>query len=226
MHSLHPPVLILGSENIPAIGPCLITANHYWHPDFRAWWLALAISAAVPAEMHWIVTFGLRSPGLLGPLSRWAFPRGAVMWGFTSMPPIPPDPTEVEARARAVRLALEYARRTPAPLIGLAPEGHDLPGGALGVPPSGVGRFILLLSEYCPQIVPVGVFFATRTDQPSSTAQASKRLCVRFGPPYRLALPQGLNAAGRDRLASDTVMRHIAAQLPSNLHGAYPLESQ
>jgi hypothetical protein len=214
MRSLKPSPVILGGEHIPMQGPCLVTANHYWHPDFRAWWLALIISASVPLEMHWIVTSGWRSPGLLGPLSRWAFPRGAAVWGFTSMPPIPPAPEEVEARARAVRHALEYARHAPAPVIGLVPEGHDLPGGVLGEPPSGVGRFIWLLSQYCTAIIPVGVCFEAGASQPAP-------LEVRFGPAYSLRLPPGLSSDERDTLVSEQVMRAIAPLLPPELRGPY-----
>jgi hypothetical protein len=125
----------------------LLTLNHYSSPTCPAWWLTLAISAAVPFEIHWIVTANLRYLGRLGPLSRWALRRLAAVYGFTLMPAMPPDPAEAAARARAVRQALDYTQRSPAPVVGLAPEGRDFPGARLGAPASGVGRFLLLLHE-------------------------------------------------------------------------------
>lgn len=220
-------LLVLGEEHIPQGGPCLITANHYWHPDFDAWWLVLAISSLVPQEIHWVATSAWRSPGLLGALSRWLFPRGSAVWGFTAMPPIPPDPWEVEARAQAVRKVLGYARASAAPLIGLAPEGRDVTGGSLGEPPSGAGRFILLLSQYCSKITPVGVYYGSGEDGQKPP------LTLHFGSPYVLE-PPGRQVVGRhagrplhtsaeerDRRVSEQVMRRIAALLPEALRGPY-----
>jgi len=45
---LQPPLQVEGREYIPACGPCLLTVNHYTRPGLRAWWLALAVSAALP----------------------------------------------------------------------------------------------------------------------------------------------------------------------------------
>ena len=71
---LQPPLQIEGREHIPPGGPCLLTVNHYTRPGLRAWWVALAasaalspqvdlpanaalsISAALPTEVHWLIT--------------------------------------------------------------------------------------------------------------------------------------------------------------------------
>ena len=47
----------------------------------------------------------------------------------------------------AVRRLFAYARSTPNPILGLAPEGMDLPGGILGWPPPGGGRVMLQLAR-------------------------------------------------------------------------------
>lgn len=112
---------ISNPENIPKSGPCLLVMNHYARPGFPAWWIALGISAAVPFEIHWMMTAAWTHMGPLEPVTRWLFPRLAGVYGFTTTPPMPPDPTEVEARARAVRQVLGYARGTQSPVIGLAP---------------------------------------------------------------------------------------------------------
>lgn len=203
-----PPLKIYGVENIPASGPCLVTTNHYARPGFRAWWLALAVSAAVPAEVHWLVTSAWTYPDRLRsatvtPLTRWVLRRLAQVYGFSSLPPMPPDPDEVSERAGAVRRVLRYARQHERPLIGLAPEGGDFAApGTLAVPPPGVGRFILHLSALGLEISPVGVF------------EENDGLCLRFGARYRLDASPGLSASARDRFASRQVMQRIAELIP------------
>ncbi len=217
---LRPPLHVEGQAHIPARGPCLLTMNHYTRlatadtPPFRAWWLALAVSAVVPAAIHWVVTEAWTYPDplrahLITPTTRWLFRRIARIYGFTSMPPMPPDPRDVMARTLAVRHVLAYARTTAEPLIGLAPEGGDAPGGVLQMPPSGVGRFIIHLARLGLPIVPIGAF------------EADGVFCLRFGPAYRLDVSPALSAAERDRGARLMVMRHIAAQLPASLRGEF-----
>ena len=127
---LQPPLKIYGTENIPQSGPGLVTTNHYTRPGLRAWWLALAVSSAVPAEIHWLITSAWTYPDRLRsatitPLSRWILKRLAQIYHFTAMPPMPPNPAETLERAAAVRRVLRYARLNERPLIGLAPEGGD-----------------------------------------------------------------------------------------------------
>jgi hypothetical protein len=218
--ALRPPLHVDGQEHIPTSGPCLLTINHYARQIsddaaiFRAWWLALGVSAVVPAEIHWIVTEAWTYPDpfrahLVTPATRWLFRRVAQVYGFTSMPPMPPDPHDVMARALAVRRILAYASVTSNPLIGLAPEGGDAPGGVLQTPPSGVGRLITHLARLGLRITPVGGF------------EADGAFCLRFGPAYSLETFPTLSAVERDRATSAVVMRHIAAQLPAHLRGEF-----
>lgn len=214
MALLQPPAQITGIENIPQTGPYLLTINHYTRPGFGAWWLALAASAALTAEVHWVVTGAWTYPDplrerLFSPATRWAFQRMAAVYGFTSMPPMPPRAEDTLARARAVRQALAYARRTPQAVIGLAPEGQDFPGGVLGQPPPGVGRFILHLAGMGLRILPVGAF------------EDGERFCLRFGAAYVLEIPTGFTADERDRLVSRAVMGQIARLLPVSLQGSF-----
>jgi hypothetical protein len=60
---LNPPLQVLGKENIPQHGPCIVTMNHYHRAGFGAQWLALAIAASVPADMHWVMTGEFTYPG-------------------------------------------------------------------------------------------------------------------------------------------------------------------
>ena len=207
---LKPPLFVFGKENIPANGPCVVTVNHYSRPGFFAGWIALATAATVPVEMHWVVTGELLYLGKLGsPLSRWALARIAKTYGFTTMPPMPPRPVDVEARAKAVKKVLKLVKQSGNTVLGLAPEGADQGGGRLSLPPSGVGRFGLLLASSGSAFVPVGAY------------EADGALCLHFGPAYRLSVPSGLSADEKDRVAAEVMMEHIAVLLPDELRGEF-----
>jgi hypothetical protein len=214
LRRLDPPLRLLGRENLPACGPALITFNHYYRPGFSAWWMALAIDAVMPEEVHFVMTGELTYPGKwYAPLgmavSRWLLQRLGRVYGFTTMPPMPPRPRDVAARTRAVRSALAYARSHPAALLGLAPEGGDQPGGRVNWPPSGAGRFVALLAEGRRPILPVGAY------------EEDGAFCLNVGEAYRLELPAGLSSEGRDRSAARLVMKMIAALLPARLRGEF-----
>jgi hypothetical protein len=205
-----PPLKVLGEANIPSQGGCLLVFNHYAAQGFRAWWIALALSAVVPLDIHWVMTaaWSFENHPFARPmkaLSNSLFRRVARLYGFTAMPPMPPDPAEVEERAAAVRQVLAYTRRTPQAAIGLSPEGQDHPGGCLGVPPPGVGRFVALLAASCPRVHPIGVYMAT------------EQLYLNFGPPYHLDLPPRPD----DTAVSRELMLSIAPLLPPELRGVY-----
>ena len=211
---LRPPLEVRGSEHIPASGPFLLTINHYGRPGFMAWWLVFALSANLPVAVHWIMTGAWIFPGkwyeaLVGRLTTWLFRQIAGVYGFTNMTPIAPYSNEVEGRARAVRRALAYARSTPQPVIGLAPEGRNHPDAVLGPLPPGVGRFVARLAPLCQLILPAGIY------------ELDDRPCLQFGAPYRLELPGGLSSDALDAQAGRVVMRAIAAQLPPHLRGEY-----
>ena len=212
---MRPEPEVLGGQHIPPRGPCLVACNHYSRPGFAAWWLALAVAAAVAAhrapdadsEIRWLMTAAWTFPEspwrrrVLAPLTRWAFRRVAQVYGFVTMPPMPPDPSEVEARALAVLRAVRLARRAAQEggIVGLAPEGRDVPEG-LGQPPPGGGGFIALLARAGLPVLPVGV------------AEVGGRLRVSFGPPFVPEIPP--DRARRDRAVARQVMAAIARQLP------------
>lgn len=211
---LQPSLRVLGKENIPQSGPCVITVNHYHRPGFGAEWLALGISALVPREMYWIMTAEWTAPGkwyepLKGAYSRLLLKYLSRVYGHTTMPPMPPRLRDIEARARSVRVALEYARRHPDFMLGLAPEGANQAGGKLSMPAPGVGRFALLLAGPGSVFVPVGAY------------EEEGAFCLHFGPAYRLEVPSGLSADEKDRIAADAMMNKIAALLPVRLRGEF-----
>jgi hypothetical protein len=202
---LNPPLKILNAENIPSNGPALLLTNHYTRPGFRAWWIALAISASVPLDIHWMMTNAWTFLGPLKPLSRKVLTRVAQVYGFTATPPMPPQSKETEARAWAARRLLAIAR-TPGVVIAMAPEGRDQKDGKLGALPPGAGRFIEKITQYCQPIVPIGVY------------EDDRSLCLHFGPPFALLkAPASLSAARRDQMIGEQVIDAIAQQLPPQI---------
>ncbi len=211
---LRPPLQQHGTPLRYAPAGCVIAANHYHSRTFRSWWIALILTASLGEDIHWVMFDAWTYPDpvrsrLITPLTRRLFRRLARIYGFTSMPPMPPRPEEVDLRARAVREVLNHVRRTPRPVLGLIPEGSDSGDGSLMRPPPGVGRFFLLLTRARLVIQPAGIY------------EQGGALHLRWGGPLT-SLPLASSAEERGRIAADTVMQAIAACLPTSLRGAYP----
>jgi 1-acyl-sn-glycerol-3-phosphate acyltransferase len=211
---LKPPIQVIGGENIPSNGPCLVTVNHFSSPGFPSWWMTLATSAVIPCPVHWIIAAAWTTPDplrsrFLTPVTCWLFQRIARVYDFTSMPPMPPRAWEIEGRALAVQQVIRAVQSRKAEIVGMAPEGGDTPGGMLACPPPGVGRFIQLLSKQGLEIVPVGIY------------ENGDRLYLNFGSRYGLKLQAGRSPEDRDGLISQIVMHRIAALLPIDLRGEY-----
>jgi hypothetical protein len=203
-----------GRDNIPGSGPAILLTNHYHRPGFQALWFAFAISASVPVEIHWTITGAWTDDGTPGAkfrakISPYLLPALARLYGFTSMPPMPPRPEEVEARANAVHQLISVARMSPAPILGLSPEGRDHPSGVLMQPPPGIGRLVTILDNMGFSLVPVGFFEKNRTP------------VVSFGEPFKINRADMPERSQRDLLAANQVMQAIARQLPLNLRGIY-----
>jgi hypothetical protein len=210
--TFHPATRTGGVElQLPQEG-VLVTHNHFSAPDYPGFWNAIHVSAAFPVEIHWIVAGGWNNSGWMNGITHWLFPRGAKLLGWTSMPPMPPDPAEAEQRAEAVRHVLNYAAHTANPIIGLTPEGGDTPGGVLWDLYPGTGRFIQMLCRYCPWIIPIGVW------------SEAGEVRLEFGEAYRLQVPGGLTVDERDQAVGEVVMRRIAELLPERLRGKYGKE--
>jgi hypothetical protein len=137
------------------------------------------------------------------------YPRLARVYGLISMPPMPPRPHEVAARALAVRQVLAVARRSPPVLLAMAPEGQDPPGGVLMRPPAGVGRMLVKLAGYGHRFYPVGLY------------EQGEAVVLHFGPAFHLSMPEGMSTEQVDRQASDATMQAIAVLLPTGLRGVY-----
>jgi 1-acyl-sn-glycerol-3-phosphate acyltransferase len=213
---LYPQIAIMGRENIPTSGPCLITINHYSRPGFNSWWLALSVSAVVPVNIRWIITgawtfLDHKRARYVTPITEAIFPQIAWCLDFYTMPPMPPRPQDLNFRTQTVRRVLHQTQEKIDKsgglnlVIGIAPEGSDYPDGVLGHPPPGVGRFIEQLAKIGLEIVPVGIF------------EEGGRLCLNFGVQYKLTITPGISRRESDLEVSRVVMERIAARVPEQL---------
>jgi 1-acyl-sn-glycerol-3-phosphate acyltransferase len=208
-------IQISGSQYIPTTGPLLVICNHYCRPGLGVWWTALAITSAVSEmrspgvehDLHWAMTSAWRFEGahlhqrIVASITRWAFARVARVYGFVTMPPMPPDPDETTNRAASILRAVRLARHEvpPGGILALAPEGQKT-DGEVGYFPTGAGTFISLLIETGLAVLPVGV--TERRD--------TMHIC--FGPTFSPTIPEDRSI--RDKSVSRQVRSRITALLP------------
>ena len=199
-----PPIRYSGLEYLPAHGPLLLTANHYSRPGFSTVWIALAISAALPVEVTWIMSnewLFLGSPFafLLRPLMRFVLRSINDAYGFLPMPTMVPGYSTPQQRSAGVRRVIEHLRARPDLVLGLTPEGMDTPDGRLGLPPAGAGRFIYQLNQMGLALLPVALY------------EDAGALQVRFGKAYDLAVENTAAPAQLDLDVRQQVMEQIRA---------------
>jgi hypothetical protein len=206
---------VYGRGWIPTLGPIILTPNHYYRRGYGIWNVIIALSSVISPEIHWITTSMLTFPGqrrgvFLRPLTHYFLSQVARIYSFTTMPPMPPDPSQVKERALAVRKVLKYINDVPSPVIvGLAPEGQDFPEGRLGWPPSGSGRFIYQLIKNGLLVAPVGVF------------EEGGCLVLNFGQAYRPEISTNLSSQDIDSEIGRSVMSHLASLIPPELRGEF-----
>jgi hypothetical protein len=218
-----PPLEVLGTEYMPSCGPQVVTVNHYYRQDFRSWWIAMAISASIPQEVHWVMAAAWTTPQRWKawwwePLTTWAFQRTAEVFGFTPMPPMPPKPDQAAWRAQSVRRILRAAKESLAEggqpiVLGFAPEGSDMPGGVLNLPPPGVGRFLAQMVEMGFWLTPIGIYL-----------KPDGGMCLNFGPAYRPNLATGSGREALDESVRRQVMASIAKLVPEEIKGEFACE--
>ena len=202
-----PAIVYSGLENLPVHGPLLLTTNHYARTGFNTAWMALAISAALPVEVAWIITNEWMFEGspfafLLRPAMRFVLKSFTLAYQFLPMPTMAPGIATPQQRSAGVRCVIERLRASPDTVLGLAPEGMDSPESGLGMPPSGVGRFVQYLQKLGLPILPVGI------------SEQEGALHVRFGQPYSLPAVDYSSHAEEDLAIRKIVMEHIRRLLP------------
>jgi 1-acyl-sn-glycerol-3-phosphate acyltransferase len=215
---------VINPALIPAREPFVLVMNHFHRADIPSWWIAMAVLKAVAerrtgsaaARLRVIVasqwTYDDPFRHLVAePLTRFMIARIARAYDFLAIEPTALGAAHAAARAHSMRRIMNAAREAgnAHDVICLAPEGGDTPEGALSHPPTGAGRFILMLASTGLRIVPVGAH-----------ADAD-RLITNFGDAFQLVTPHALGKAATDKWAIDKVMSRIAVLLPPELRGDY-----
>ena len=214
LSGVHPPLSILGEDNIPNSGPCLILMNHYSRSGYIPIWSAFAISSTLPMESRWMMTYAWTSPNKTWDwfkrrITKIIFTAICRVYGFVPMPPMPPTPKEVMERALAVKTLMGVARKKNPVAIGMAPEGMDFPEAVLGWPPEGMGRLLNELSKIIKNVIPVGVF------------EEDGKQIISFGKPLTFKADNYSSKDLEDCEVARQVMNALAQLLPERMRGEF-----
>jgi 1-acyl-sn-glycerol-3-phosphate acyltransferase len=187
---------------IPREGPVILAANHISNADaviLGAW-----LTKTLGRRIHW-----------LGKKEMFDWPVVGYIFRHGGVHPVDRDAADVDAFRLAERVLNEGN------VLMIFPEGTRSPNGVLQKPKDGLA--MLALRTGAP-IVPIGM---TDTDRVWPKGQLlphpGGHATMRVGPAFRLAdeLPEGLDRKSAKRLATDLIMRKIAAELPSRHRGVY-----
>jgi 1-acyl-sn-glycerol-3-phosphate acyltransferase len=209
---------VRGVEHIPPEGSFVLVANHYQRLDLWIGWSGALLIDAIARQrrdisVHFITTDRARIGRFTVPGTRWVIERVAAVWDLILVTPPAIAHEHIDrqryALLRIMRL-LKHADEHPI-CIALMPEGDE--GGTSGLIEAlpGTGRALQALSNMGLPIVPAGVW------------EENGQLHACLGPPFSLAQVP-LDVSSVDAWARDTVMRRIAALLPSVLQGKFRSE--
>jgi 1-acyl-sn-glycerol-3-phosphate acyltransferase len=189
-------------DRIPQEGPLIVAANHLSNADgpVIAGWL----TSLLGRRIHW-----------LGKREMYDFPLASLALPPVSIHPVDREGADVEAFRLAERIL------AAGNVLVLFPEGTRSPTGGLQQPRDGLA--LLALRTGAP-ILPVGLAGTERLWPRGTFPRVGGRIVLRVGEPFRVA--DVLGTAARDRrtakgLATEIIMRRIAAVLPSAYRGAY-----
>jgi 1-acyl-sn-glycerol-3-phosphate acyltransferase len=190
-------VQVHGIEKFPTQGPALIVTNHLGDADIPLGLGGLPIAPEVLAKTE------LRDIPILG----WIMNTYGVIWLH---------------RGRPDRRALSLALRALAEgrFLVIAPEGRESLTGALEA--GMYGAAFLAIHSNVP-IVPV-TFTGTENWRVLQHLQHLQRFsfCLTIGPAFHL--PRITNTRQAIRQGTETIMRHLAAQLPFKYQGIYAIQ--
>lgn len=189
-------------EEVPRDGPVIVAANHASNLDPVV--LGAHLLPRIGRRFQWLGKRELFDWPVVGWMARnggvHAVDRGAA---------------DVEAYRLAKRILDEGH------VLFVFPEGTRSADGALQRARDGVA--VLALRTGAP-IVPVGIAGSSaRWPRGQKLPHPGGRVTVRVGPPFRLedVLPGGLDRKAATPMATDAIMRRIAALLPAAQRGVY-----
>jgi 1-acyl-sn-glycerol-3-phosphate acyltransferase len=189
-------------DEIPSEGPVILAANHISNADaviIGAW-----LTKKLGRRIHWLGKKEMFDWPILG----WVFRNGGVH-------PVDRGGADVDAFRTAERVLDEGH------VLMIFPEGTRSPTGELQKPKDGLA--VLALRSGAP-IVPIGIADTDRVwPRGRRLPRPGGHATMRVGRPFRLAdeLPEGLDRKRAKTLATDLIMRRIAAELPPRHRGPY-----
>ncbi|MEY4489924.1 MAG: hypothetical protein RIQ79_2432 [Verrucomicrobiota bacterium] len=183
---------VVGLENVPATGACLVAANHASHldPPF--------IGARIPRQMAFFARKTLWKPGLP---SRWLDRVGAI-----------PVDRDGGSDLKAIKRVLATLAEGKA--LVLFPEGTRSPDGVLQPAKSGVG---MIACKTGVPVIPVRIFNSHLAFGRGGALAPGTPVHIVYGAPI-LASVYDVPSDGKERYqrASERIMARIAAlQAPS-----------
>jgi 1-acyl-sn-glycerol-3-phosphate acyltransferase len=187
---------------IPRDGPVILASNHISNADavvIGGW-----LTPKLGRRIHWLGKKEMFDWPVVG----WMARNGGVM-------PVDRGAADVEAFRLAQRV-LEAGH-----VLMVFPEGTRSPTGELQVPKDGLAMLALRTNA---TIVPIGLSNTDRVWKKGSLLpRPGGHATMRLGEPFRLAelLPTGLSRKEAKGLATDLIMRRIAALLDERHRGAY-----
>jgi 1-acyl-sn-glycerol-3-phosphate acyltransferase len=189
-------------DEIPKTGPVLLAANHISNADaviIGAW-----LTQRLGRRIHWLG----KKEMFEWPIVGWVARNGGIH-------PVDRGAADVEAFRTAQRVLDEGH------VLMIFPEGTRSPTGALQQPKDGLA--LLALRSGAP-IVPIGIADTDRVwPKGRRLPRPGGHATMRVGRPFRLVdeLPEGIDRKTAKKLATDLIMRRIAAELPERHRGVY-----
>ncbi|HEY6057424.1 MAG TPA: lysophospholipid acyltransferase family protein [Candidatus Limnocylindrales bacterium] len=190
-------------DDLPVTGPLIVASNHASNADgvLIGGWLTPALGRRI----HWLGKREFVDFPLVGLLAR----RGSIH-------PVDRAGADVEAFRLAERILHEGH------VLMVFPEGTRSPNGVLQEPKDGLA--LLALRTGAP-ILPVGVGDTDRFWPRGRLPRIGRWITLRIGEPFTVEAVLGGVALGNRRtakgLATDAIMRRIAALVPERQRGAY-----
>jgi len=193
-------VTVEGLQNIPASGPVLVICNHASNADGM-----LLMAFLVPPmgrPMGWLG----KEEAMRWPFLGWAMRQNGVFG-------VRRGAGDLEA-FRLARGVLDDGR-----VLGIFPEGTRSPTG--GLQEAKEGATVLAVRSGAP-ILPVAIVGSQRFwPKGKLLPRFGRRMTVRVGETFTLAMPKGADRHESLRLATAELMRHIAELLPPEQRGVY-----
>jgi 1-acyl-sn-glycerol-3-phosphate acyltransferase len=189
-------------DEIPREGPVILAANHISNADaviLGAW-----LTARLGRRIHW-----------LGKKEMFDWPIVGWVARNSGVHPVDRAAADIEAFRTAERVLSEGH------VLMIFPEGTRSPTGELQKPKDGLA--MLALRSGAP-IVPIGIADTDRVwPKGRLLPRPGGHATMRIGRPFRLddELPAGLARKRAKALATDLIMRRIAAELPPRHRGPY-----